>query len=248
MFTFSFKIDNDNDTLTEYNGMSIKDLSKLLNNLSKALPDNGKDCTLYEISGNCYNPKVACENRITHDVYVSLIQNIANDIELPRNQIPFRKSVQAILKKGHFCEAYDTNDKLIATISNSTNSKKGFKYSTEIIYGIISEIGGKSLERTHIVIFCNEDASIYTIPITKEQDIALKDFYKDGIIKFEVLFRYSPIDKRKTPSQLLSFKPKSNKTFFQLANEFTQVHGDIIEGTHTFDKLIENRRLNNRIL
>lgn len=244
MYTFSLKIDDEANSLNESDGLSIKELAELLKNLHKALPDTGDKCTLSEISGNCYKPSISCYNKITHDSFIKLMKDIEYNGDLARKQLPFKRTIEKIIQRGFFCEAYDNEENLVATISTTEKPKIGFRYSTEIIYGVLSEIGGKSLERNHIVIYCEDDLSHYTIPITTLQDTQLKEHYKNGIIKFEILFKYNTIDKSKYPTQLVSFKPKSNKTFFQLVDDFTNANGDIIEGTDAFERLIENRSSN----
>ena len=98
VFTFSLKIDDDKKTLSETNGLPIKQLGQLLLDLDKALELNGKDCTLSHISGNCYQLDYSTTNLAKHNDFVGLMQNISKyDFEdIPQQQRPIKKTLNSM--------------------------------------------------------------------------------------------------------------------------------------------------------
>ena len=66
LYTFSLRIDDEKHSLSATNGLSVKQLGQLLLDLDKALELNGKDCTLSNISGNCY--QAANSSDIDHPI------------------------------------------------------------------------------------------------------------------------------------------------------------------------------------
>ncbi|MBC7749018.1 MAG: hypothetical protein H7Z76_10670, partial [Methylotenera sp.] len=79
VYTFSLKIDDDNHSLSETNGLSVKQLGQLLLDLDKALELNGKDCTLSNISGNCYQATYSTPNKSIYSNYIDSMDLISKN-------------------------------------------------------------------------------------------------------------------------------------------------------------------------
>lgn len=251
VFTFSLKIDDDKQTLSETNGLPIKQLGQLLIDLDKALELNGKDCTLSHISGNCYQLDYSTTNFAKHNDFVGLMQNVSKfEIdEIPQHQKAIKRTLNSILGLNYYAFAYNYQKEEIAKITaNEQDVKKVEYYTSEIISGVIIQIGNRTLEKpANIVVRDTEDDLTYSIPINNEQENALKQYYKytAGLIVFEVRFKKDLVNNKSYPVSLTSFKIKSDKKLNQSIKAFLDKHGAIY-GNLSYSELVSDNLLNDQ--
>jgi hypothetical protein len=251
VFTFSLKIDDDKQTLSETNGLPIKQLGQLLIDLDKALELNGKDCTLSHISGNCYQLDYSTTNFAKHNDFVGLMQNVSKyEIdEIPQHQKAIKRTLNSILGLNYYALAYNYQKEEIAKITaTSEDIYKAEYYTSEIISGVITLIGNKTIDRpANIVVQDLDGSSTYTIPVNNEQENALSQYYKytSGVLVFEVRFKKDLVNNKSYPVSLTSFKVKSDKKINQSIKAFLDKHGAIY-GNLSYAELVSDNLLNDQ--
>lgn len=242
-YNFSLRIDDDKNTLSEHQGLSIKNVGQLLIELAKALELNDKECTLSHISGNCYEMTYSTTNQSTHNKYVGLMTNIgaANIDELPIAHRGLKKILNTILVNNYYAIAFDTNKVEIAKFS--ANQKEEIKleyFTTNIITGTITRIGSADLDKqATIVIKEYGTENTYNIPVTLDQERSLVQYYKKGLVILETRFKKDLINKKAIPHSLTSFKVKSDKKLNDEINSFIEKHGAIFNDL-TYAQLYNN--------
>ncbi|WP_396163664.1 hypothetical protein, partial [Flavobacterium sp.] len=150
VYNFSLKIDDENNSLSETNGLSVKQLGQLLLDLDRALELNGKDCTLSNISGNCYQVGYSTPNEFIYNNYIQSMDIISRSKydDLPPNLKPIKKTLNNILGNNRYAIAYDMNFKEVAKITSTEIINNRLEYYTnKIIKGLIIQIGNKNIDK-----------------------------------------------------------------------------------------------------
>jgi hypothetical protein len=231
VYKFSLRIDDDKQSLSEHQGLTLKQLGQLLVELDKALELNGKECSLSHISGNCYEMGYSTTNQFTHNNFVSLITNIhTKDLnELPQSQRGFKKSLYGILGSNYYAVAFDNSKTEIATIkADVIENQKLDYYTTDIITGIITQIGSRDIEKqANIVVKEYGSDNTFYIPVSLDQERELIQNYKKDLIVFEVRFKKDLVNNKTQAHSLSGFKVKSNKKLNDKVNAFIEKHGSI---------------------
>lgn len=239
VFNFSLRIDDDKGTLSEHQGLSLRELGNLLVELDKALELKGKECSLSHISGNCYEMGYSTKNQFTHNNFVSLITDIhTKDLaELPNNQKGFKKSLYSILGTNYYAVAFDTSKKEIARFKAEKIENQKLEYfTTDIITGIITQIGSRDLEKqANIVVKEYKTNNTFYIPVTLDQERELIKNYKKDLIAFEIRFKKDLINNKLQAHGLSSFKVKSNSKLNEAVNAFIEKHGSIFNNLSYVD-------------
>lgn len=249
VYTFSLKIDDDNHSLSETNGLSVKQLGQLLLDLDKALELNGKDCTLSNISGNCYQVGYATTNITIYNNYIHSMDFISknNYNELPVNLRPIKKTLNSILGNNRYAIAYDMNFKEVAKITSTEIINSSFEYYTnKIINGLIIQIGNRNIDKNANIVVREIDTELlHTIPVTSEQENSLKAYYKytDGLLSFDIKIKKDLSNNKSTPISLTSYKLKSNQKINKSINDFLEKHGPIFNNL-SYAELISDDYLN----
>lgn len=249
LYTFSLRIDDEKHSLSETNGLSVKQLGQLLLDLDKALELNGKDCTLSNISGNCYQATYSTPNELIYSNYIDYMGLISknNYDELPINLRPLKKTLNNLLGDNRYALALDMNFKEVAKITSTEIINSKLEYITnKIVNGLIIQIGNKNIEKkANIVVREIDTELLHTIPVTSEQENALKGYYKytDGILSFNIKIKKDLSNSKSTPLSLTSYKLKSTQKINQSIKDFLEKHGPIFNNL-SYAELISDDYLN----
>lgn len=235
MIKFSLKIDDDAHSLTKEEGISFDKIGELLQGLYEAIdPNSDVKCTLGEIRGNCY----ALDFYTTEERYLENFIIVHKNIEsisyddLEPNQKSYAKTLRKVLGGKYYINAYDSNNQKVASIKDiGRNLESDTYYSTKTIYGIVSELGGTSLNSTkkHIKV----DGISYNIRISKDQDIELKPYYGTDKLKIKIKQKRSLEKGRVIDSELLSFVAISGNNIIDNLKNEGYIEFELIKGTHT---------------
>jgi hypothetical protein len=242
MHKFSLKIDDDNHTLTKENGISFDKIGALLDTLYKAIDNGtGHKCTLGQVRGNCYALDFYTEDVGFHNNFITVHKNIAQVQldDLSPEQKRYAVTLRAILGNTFYLKAYDNDGQEVAAISDiGTRKLTSYYYSTDSIYGVLSELGSANLKsnRKHIYI----DGVNYKIYISKDQDLELKPFYGTQKLRVELRQKRSSIDGHVVNSDLLSFCAIGSSNLASNIKAEGYIELELLKNTHTIEDILNN--------
>lgn len=242
MIKFSIKIDDENHSLTKEDGIPINKIGELLQTLYGAIDTGtGQKCTLGQIRGNCYALDFYTEDIGLHNNFIAVHKNIeqVEVDDLPPEQKKYAGTLKSILGGRFYLKAYDAEGKEIAAI-NEIGKKQltSYYYSTDTVYGVLSELGSASLNNTRKHIFV--DGISYRIYISKDQDLELKPFYGTHKLRIELRQKRSAIDGHIVNSELLSFTNVRPGSLAENLKEAGYIELDILKDTHTIEDILNN--------
>lgn len=246
MYKFALKIDDDDHSLTKENGIPFGKVGELLQNLYAAIdPDSKIECTLGQIRGNCYALDFYTDEIKYHENFIVVHKNI-EDIpldELSPIQRKYATTLKKILGAKYFIKAYDNDNVQIAKIKQDPNKvekdalKSDVYFSQKTVYGIVSELGGASLNssKKHIKV----DGIPYNIKIDKDQDIQLKPFYGTDKLRIKIRQKRSQGKGRIIDAELISFVSVRGNTIIDNLKNEGYIDFDLIKNTHTIEELVD---------
>ncbi|GGB30262.1 MULTISPECIES: hypothetical protein [Mucilaginibacter] len=242
MIKFSIKIDDEAHSLNEEDGIGLDKIGDFLKNLYCAI-DNGTEhkVTLGNVRGNCYALDFYTRDNALYENFLTVHKNIEQlDVDsLPIEQKRYAASLKAILGGKYFLTAYDKNDQEVAAI-NEIGKKQiaSFYYSTDTVYGILSELGSSTLTsaKKHIYI----DGIGYKIFISRDQDLELKPFYGTHKLRIELRQKRSSTDGHIVNSELLSFTAVSKGNLIDNLNDSDAIELKILKNTHTIEDILNS--------
>lgn len=240
MYKFSLKIDDDNHSLTKEEGISFNKVGELLQSLFNAIdPKSDIKCTLGQIRGNCY----ALDFYTEEERYVSNFVIVHKNIEdipfnnLDTQQKEYARTLRKVLGGKYFIKAYDSSNTEIATIKEiGTKENYDTYYTHKTIYGIVSELGGASLNssKKHIKI----DGIPYSIKISKDQDFELKPYYGTDKLRIKLKQKRSQGKGRIIEAELLSFITVNKSSIIENLKSEGYIDFSLIKDTHTIEDLV----------
>ncbi len=246
MIKFSIKIDDESHSLSKENGIDIRDIGGLLESLFDAIDNGtGNKITLGQIRGNCYALDFYSNDTGYLDNFILVHKNI-EQIEIgdlqPEEQ-RYATKLKSILGQKYYLKAYDNDNTEVAAITEiGKRSSIGYYYTTDAIYGIVTELGSPSLSaKKHICV----DGIPYKVYITKEQDSELKKYYSTQKLRVEVLQKRSSYDGHIIRSELESFVPISDKTLSDNLESEGYIDFELIKETNSIEDIL-NRIYANR--
>lgn len=244
MYKFSIKIDDDLNSLSKEQGVSFDKIGELLQNLYEAIdPKSALKCTLGQIRGNCYALDFYTEEEKYLENFIVVHKDI-EDIpysELNESQKKYAKTLKKVLGDKYYLTAFDSDNHKIASIkqlevSESTDKVIDVYYTLKTVYGIVSQLGGASLDssKKHIRI----DGINYNIKISKDQDIKLKQYYGTDKLRIKIRQRRSRGKGRVIDAELISFIPVSHHSLLNNLKNEGYIDIYLIKDTETIDDIV----------
>jgi hypothetical protein len=214
------KFDDENQSLTEENGLSIQELGKLLFALDKIT--DGDNVVISNISGNCYALELTSPNqkninslRITHN---NLKEKKSENWS--KKEIRYASTLIKILGKNKNLEVYDKQKTFSIKITREDIINPiQYYYERKIIYGVITLIGSTSLDKRSkpkIIL----DKQNYSINISTEQENSLKSYYKNNKLKLTLRLRKRISDSSIESANLIDFVIPEPTTLFTSMERF----------------------------
>jgi hypothetical protein len=217
MYQCKLKIDGNNRELTLTDGLSMKDLSELLNKLAICLKNKGATFYLTSIEDNCQMPIIDTKNEEDVDDFNSLHDKLENFPfeRLPKEYRDYGNSLNKLLFKNnmHITTINSKNETSFKLTSINKAKTKKFYYTIKTLTGKIVSIYGKN-EKYPSIAFRSFDDKDYTIYITQEQEKNIGQFYKEKTVKIKSKFRIDIETKRHIYGDMINLEIKSTVPFF----------------------------------
>ncbi|WP_259067268.1 hypothetical protein HDF24_11760 [Mucilaginibacter sp. X4EP1] len=241
MIKFSIKIDDEDHTLSKENGIPINEIAPLLASLFNAIDTgSGEKLTLGQVRGNCYALDFYSEDAGYLNNFTAVHRNIQEISleDLEPEQQKYASNLKTVLGNKYYLTAYDSESKELAVIANiEPASLIQFYYTSDTIYGVVSELGSGnrlSAKKKHICI----DGFSNRISISKEQDIDLKQYYGSHQLRVEVRQKRSIIDGRIVSCELEDFVILSENSLTENLKSEGYVDFELIKNTHTIEDIL----------
>jgi hypothetical protein len=207
MIKFSIKIDDDVHSLNAENGIGLDKIGDLLKALFGAIDNGtGSKITLGDVRGNCYALDFFTKDQGIYENFLTVHRNIeqVGVDDLTFEQKKYAATLKIVLGGKYYLTAYDKEYIPVAEI-NEIGKKQltSFYYSTDTVYGILSELGSSTLANSKKHIYL--DGINYKIFISGAQDLELKPYYGTHKIRAEIRQKRSSVDGHIINSELISF-------------------------------------------
>ncbi|WP_295651928.1 hypothetical protein [uncultured Mucilaginibacter sp.] len=242
MIKFSIKIDDEAHSLTKEDGIPINKIGELLQKLLAAIDNGtGNKVTLGQVRGNCYALDFYTQDIGLHNNFITVHKNIEQvEIDdLPHEQKQYAAALKVVLGGRYYLKAYDDEGTEIAAINDIGRKQlTSYYYSTDTVYGILSELGSANLSTAKKHIFL--DGVPYRIYISKDQDLELKPYYGTDKLRVELRQRKSSIDGHIVNSDLLSFAKVGKGNLIDNINNSEDFDLPILRGVHTIEDILNS--------
>jgi len=210
-----------------------------LQNLYEAIdPGSHIKCTLEGIRGNCYALDFTTEEERFATNFVVIHKNIESIpySQLQGKQKNYATSLRKVLGGKYYANAYSAGLKIASIKDIGTKENNSTYHTLKTIYGIVSQLGAKSLDspKKHISI----DGLPYNIKISKEQDIELKQFYATDKLRLKLRQKRSQEKGRVIDAELVSFTKVNGNSLIENLKEVGYVDLEMIKDTYTIEDLV----------
>lgn len=224
-YHFTLRFDDEQHSLTRFNGLPAQRVGELLVSLSEAL-GIGKNqlLVLSEIRGNCYALDLTTESLTVHEnlkvIHSSISQN--NYKGLNAEQRKYAQTLKATLGGSLYLNAYDKDKAYQVKVERiELPPLPTYYFETGTVYGTITAIGGNTLDGKVNIRVNQED---YNIEITPAQERSLLNEYKRNRLRLTVKKKINFETERIVSAELLDFEVLNGQSFAELAEQFRAQH------------------------
>ena len=231
-YDFILRFDDNNHSLTAKNGLSIKELSELLSSLYEAINVSNKDTlVLSEIRGNCYALNLTTNNELIFENLKVVHKKISNnDFDgLNKKQISYAEKVKTILKGNLSLQAYDESKTFNFEVKdiNIVQDLPSFYFEITSEYGIITSIGGRSIEGASNIRINGQN---YDIKVSAKQERELLPFFKKNRLHLVLNKKIATDDNEIKSATLESFEITDDINFYDnLQNSISELSDKVFE-------------------
>ena len=185
-YVFTMRFEDDVNSLSAEMGLPIEKLGELLISLSKAVGLKDESLTLSQIRGNCYAFDLSTINYPIYESLRSIHDRISEKdySSLNNDQVKYAKKLNVILGDKYRMNVYDSQKTFNIKISKSlVPLRVEFYYEIDDVYGIITSIGGRSIDSQPCIKLSGLN---YEIFVTSSQESKLLKFFKNQRILFKL--------------------------------------------------------------
>lgn len=252
-FRFTIKFaGSESSNFRKNGGLRLDQISKLLNSLYEVLGvDDSNRLTLKEIKHQSQAFVFSTPEKITYQKLQIVHANIDKvDLEtISSKELAYARTLKEIKNADDIeLEAFSDDRSFYLKYSDFNIPEKEIRYyfDVRVVYGKIAQIGNVKIDQdTYIWIDIGAKESI-RVKLTKEQDLALKDFYRDKKIKFKVKFRKKIEDKSISGSaELIDFEPVDSTSIAASMKKFRDEFGGELRRDIDTDEYLRKLRGNN---
>ena len=208
-YVFVMRFDDNTNSLTSESGLSIEELGELLISLSKAIGLKKEEpLTLSKVRNNCYAFELTTNKFPVYENLKNVHDRISNkDFDsLNSDQMRYATKLNVLLGDRYRMNVYDPNktfDFKIKIEKENLVKKVEFYYEIDDIYGIVTSIGGKSIESKP----CIKIPGInYDIFITPAQESKLIKYFKKDRLRFKFKRKINFETDRTVSADLIEFE------------------------------------------
>ncbi len=244
-FHFTLRFDDDEHSLTAQDGLPASRVGELLVDLSQALNlKNSKFLVLSEIRGNCYALQLTTHSVSVHE-RLKVIHRKVSENDYRGFTIEERKyahTLKVVLGSKMHLSAYDESASFKVKVKEIKLPKNpDYYFENASAYGIITSIGGTSLEGKSYIKINQED---FQIEINQKQEKILLNYYKKNRIHFSIRKKIVFETDKISSALLLNFEILEEKSFAEAAAEFRIKHPEGIS-TDLEDSVTAVRKIRN---
>jgi len=234
-FELTFRFDDEENSLSRFNGLPLADLAKFLSALSKSVTSKNSDkIVLSEIKGNCYAPVISTTSKTQIETIKTLHTEIAqNNINgLNSSEKAYYNTLRDIMRNDLSLNVYD-HDKSFYKIIEKLAPVVHFPYfnQTNAYRGLLTRIGSRNLNSRNTVFI---SSYAHEIQIDDEQDHNLRKFYKNALIEFYITEKINKETGRTEEATLDDFevlKDNSAGSFLKSVDFIRENHGAYFSDT-----------------
>lgn len=224
-FHFILRFDNDEHSLTALEGLPAGRVGELLLALSQALElKTSQRLVLSEIRGNCYALQLTTQSISVHE-RLKIIHNKVSENDYKGFTVEERKYVQtlkSVIGGKLYLNVYDESKSFKVKIREINLPKSpDYYFETASAYGIITSIGGNSLDGKSYIKINQED---FQIEINRKQEYSLLNHYKKNRLRFNIRKKINFETDKISSAALMDFEVLEEKTFADAAAEFRTKH------------------------
>jgi len=240
-YHFTLRFDDEQHSLTRYDGLPANVVGELLVSLSSAL-NIGKNqmLVLSEIRGNCYALDFTTKTLTIHENLKVIHKYISenNYKGLNFEQRKYAQTLKTIMGGRLYLKAYDKDKEFQVTVEKiELPQNPTYYFEVGTVYGIITAIGGNTLEgKAHIKINQEE----YNIEITPKQEQALLNEYKKSRLRLSVKKKINVETDKIASAELLEFEVLGEQSFQELADMFREKNPNAFPDDVVLSVTIEN--------
>lgn len=225
-FELTFRFDNQDESMTRFDGLPVQELADFLSALNKAV-SNKNHLVLSEIKGNCYAPVISTPNKTEFEELKTLHTEIekGNYESLKKNEKAYFNHISKLLNKGYGLSIYDKDKNFYKNIETlSVKKHYPYFYHTNEIIGILTQIGSRNLASKNTIYV---DSYATEIKINKMQEQQLKEYFKVGKIAFYITEKINKESGKVEFAELDSFEIiAEEKSFYQSIESVRNKYGD----------------------
>ncbi len=230
-YKYILKFDNIDNSLSSEKGLPLQELAKLLNLLSKAL--NSDEIVLSDIISSSYAPEFTTTNPLILEQITSLHQSISekNISGFNSSQKAYVKNLNELQNKGFSIEAKNKETGRSVQIEPVPVRAIGSYFQVSSIYGIITSIGGKTLDGKSAIHITEIP---YDIEISNQQEIELLKYHKKAkilfVIRKEIDFETDKVKSAELEEYEIideNYHSKDKVNFFERIKAFREKYADI---------------------
>lgn len=223
-FDYVLRFDDEQHSLNARNGIPLEKIAPLLQSLYKTLHlAQDESIVLSQVIGNSYAVQVSTNSYTAQARIANLHERISHNQFLGMNvdERRYAQDLKDVLGKRFFVQAYDPKDtaKRVQIDTILIPKKPEFYYEISTIYGIVTAIGGRSLNSKATIRL--SDAP-YDIDVTSEQEKQLIKSFKTDRIVLTVRQKIHYESGLVSNASLEEFEVLSKKTFVEAADELRQ--------------------------
>lgn len=232
----TFQFDNIEQTLTRFNGLSINQLGKFLNGLSKTLSSDENSVVLSEIKGNCYAPILTTTSPTQFEKIKTLHSVIAEGrfSSLTKQEKQYARILSDLVSDGLILNVYDRQKSFFKTIEKfSPEMSYPYYFETNSVIGVITRIGSRNIETKNTIIISSYPLEI---EINAQQESILKNLYKADVIEFYMTEKINKDTNKAESSVLDHFHViKDNQGFYKEMLMLRENHGSYFSNSNEHD-------------
>lgn len=224
-YSFTLRFDDEQHTLTRFNGLPVQRVGELLVSLYEAL-SIGKNqlLVLSEIKGNCYALELTTETLTVHEnlkvIHKNISQNNYKGLNLAQRK--YAQTLKSIMGDRLSLKAYDKDkDYEVRMAKIELPQTPSYYFEIGTVYGIITAIGGNTLDGKAIIKINQED---FNIEVTPKQEKALVGEYKKSKLRLSIRKKINFETDKIVSAELLDFEILSEQSFSELAEQFRKKH------------------------
>ena len=219
-FEFTLRFDDDKHTLSIENGIPAIEIGPLITSLAEAL-HLGKDQSfiLSEIKGNCYALKFSTNSVTVFEELKVIHRKVSNNeyTGFTSEQKRYVTKLKHVLGGKYYLDAYDTpKDYKVRVREVNLPEVPVCYYEIGSLYGVITSIGGKTLDGKSSISVNQAD---FKIEINDTQEDQLIQYYKKAKLLLTVKKKINFETDKIVSAQLLDFEIVGTKKFGELAKD-----------------------------